>query len=262
DAYIIKLDSLGNVTWIKTVGGKNSDFVGRIVQTKDGGYVAAGYTTSFGDTVNGDVYIFKLSSSGNLVWTRTVGGTGIDDALSLTKSNDGGFAFAGITWSFGNASGGYYYIGKLDSTGTVEWTRTIGGTQYNWANSIISLKDGGYAVAGTSNSYSSTSTMFLAELDSAGNTCTFDSTGGAIGSGGVVGTGGIIGSGGIVDSGGLIDSGGKANIVCSETTGINEIEIATNEITVYPNPASTEVTFKISPVKTDILKWKKLPEGK
>jgi hypothetical protein len=106
------------------------------------------------------------------------------------------------------------------------------------------MNRGGYAVAGQCNSFSSQSMMFLAEMDSVGNACSLDSTGGIIDSGGVVSTGGIVSSGGIVDSGGIIDSGGIAKIVCSIPNSVNDVVVTNSKVTLYPNPASDIINLK------------------
>jgi hypothetical protein len=73
-----------------------------------------------------DVYVVKLDANGNLQWTRTIGGENEDLGHSLIQTSDGGYAIAGETYSFG--AGGYdVYVVKLDATGNLQWTKTIGG---------------------------------------------------------------------------------------------------------------------------------------
>ena len=82
--------------------------------------------------------IFKFNSAGLLQWTKTIGGAGYDYALSVIQTNDGGYALFGSTDSFG---AGYldFYIAKLDSTGSLQWTKTIGGTGGDYGASIVQL---------------------------------------------------------------------------------------------------------------------------
>jgi hypothetical protein len=70
----------------------------------------------------------KLDSSGNVVWTKTIGGGSGDEALSIIQSSDGGYVVAGRTNSFGAGSYDFYVV-KLDSSGNVQWTKTIGGSR-------------------------------------------------------------------------------------------------------------------------------------
>ena len=117
DIYVIKLDSAGNVKWMKTVGGDSNDVGNSIIQTLDGGYAIAGFTNSYG-AGGYDVYVLKLDSVGNIIWTKTVGGKGNDYGNSIIQTNDGGYAIAGYTDSYG--AGGYdVYVITLDSIGSL-----------------------------------------------------------------------------------------------------------------------------------------------
>jgi hypothetical protein len=110
----------------KTIGGGSDDEARSIIQSRDGGYVVAGYTRSFG-AGGSDFYVVKLDSSGNVQWTKTIGGGSDDEARSIIQSSDGGYVVAGRTWSFGAGSEDIYVV-KLDSSGNVVWTKTIGGS--------------------------------------------------------------------------------------------------------------------------------------
>src|SRR5437867_4477028 len=83
---------------------------------------------------------------------RTIGGTSNDAAKSIIQTTDGGYAMAGYTNSFG-AGNSDIYIVKLYASGTLQWSRTVGGTSDDYAYSIIQNTDGGYAVAGYTNSF-------------------------------------------------------------------------------------------------------------
>jgi len=142
DFYVVKLDSSGNVLWTKTIGGGDEDFAYSIIQSSDGGYVVAGQTYSYEH-----MYVVKLDSSGNVLWTKTIGVSSWDFATSITQSSDGGYVVAGYTSSFGAGDRDFYVV-KLDSSGNVVWTKTIGGSLTDVATSIIQSSDGGYVVAG------------------------------------------------------------------------------------------------------------------
>jgi hypothetical protein len=168
DMFVVKLDSSGNVQWAKTIGGSNSDYAWSITQSSDGGYVVAGRTSSFG-AGDWDIYVVKLDSSGNVQWTKTIGGSGLDEANSIIQSSDGGYVIAGGTGSFG-AGGSDFYVVKLDGLGNVIWTKTIGGIFGDGANSIIQSSDGGYAVAGETWSFGAGyPDFYVVKLDSSGN---------------------------------------------------------------------------------------------
>ena len=182
--YIVKLDGGGSLQWSRTVGGTGGGDANSIVQTTDGGYAVAGYDLSFGAGLY-DMYIVKLDGNGTLQWSKTVGGTQFDNAQSIIQTTDGGFAVAGYTESFG--AGGYdMYIVKLNASGTLQWSRTIGGAYLDGGNFIIQTTDGGYVVAGRTSSFGAGGDdMYVVKIDASGNTCgTYTSPSSISGSGG------------------------------------------------------------------------------
>jgi uncharacterized delta-60 repeat protein len=167
DFYVVKLDSSGNVQWTKTIGGSYSDVANSIIQSSDGGYVVAGWTASFG-AGDDDIFVVKLDSSGNVVWAKTIGGSSWDEARSIIQSSDGGYVVAGETESFGAGDDDIFVV-KLDSSGNVVWAKTIGGSSYDFANSITQSSDGGYVVAGYTSSFGAGGDIYIVKLDSDGN---------------------------------------------------------------------------------------------
>jgi hypothetical protein len=104
-------------TQVITIGGPANESAESIIQTTDGGYAVAGKTNSFG-AGNDDVYVVKLDGSGNIRWTRTIGGRGYDDGSSIIQTTDGGYAVAGSTKSYG--TGGFdIYVVMLDGYGNM-----------------------------------------------------------------------------------------------------------------------------------------------
>jgi hypothetical protein len=167
DIYIVKLDSSGTYQWSKTYGGSADEVAYSIIQTTDGGLVAAGYTDSFGSSGN-DFYILKLDGSGNLQWSKTVGGsgTGSEVVYSIVQTTDGGFALAGETQSFGAGSYDMYVV-KLDAVGSLIWTRTFGGTSEDHGWSIVQTSDGGFAIGGYTTSFGAAN-FYMVRLNGSG----------------------------------------------------------------------------------------------
>jgi hypothetical protein len=154
----------------KTIGGSGIDFANSIIQSSDGGYVVAGWTDSFG-AGGRDFYVVKLDSAGNVQWTKTIGGSNADYAYSIVQSSDGGYAVAGRTSSFGAGSYNIYVV-KLDSAGNVQWTKTIGGSNDDYAVSIIQSSDGGYVVAGWTDSFGAGgSDIYVVKMGPLGDIC-------------------------------------------------------------------------------------------
>ncbi len=100
-----------------------------------------------------------------------VGGTGGDDAYSIFQTSDGGYAVAGGTTSFGAGDWDLFFV-KFSLTGSVEWSRAVGGTSLDFGYSVVQTSDGGFAVAGRTESFGAGSyDFFLVKFDSEGNTC-------------------------------------------------------------------------------------------
>jgi uncharacterized delta-60 repeat protein len=137
--------------WAITYGGTYTDEAHYILQTTDGGYIVAGYTNSFGAGFY-NFWILKLNSAGNIEWQKTYGGGDYDKAYSIQQTNDGGYIVLGNTESFG-AGGQDIWVLKLSSEGDIEWQKTYGGSDADEAHSILQTSDGGYIVAGYTNSF-------------------------------------------------------------------------------------------------------------
>lgn len=200
DFYLIGLDTCGNLTISKTVGGTNSDgnfdllksFAGRfvlygrtnsfgvadydtyltelnstvtnvrtswvvgdtlkeegqaIVEAIDTtGFVGAGFTNSFG-AGNYDVYVIKYRYNGTVAWTKVFGGTSLDKAYDIQTTSDGGFIVTGETKSFGEGLSDVYLL-KLNSNGTLAWTKTYGTEGNDIGYSVKQTLDGGYIITG------------------------------------------------------------------------------------------------------------------
>ena len=166
DIFLIKTYANGNVQWAKTYGGIDFDFAYSVQQTSDGGYIVAGYTYSFGAGWY-DIFLIKTDANGNVQWAKTYGGTSRDYAYSVQQTSDGGYIVAGGTRSFG---AGYYdiFLIKTDANGNVQWAKTYGGTDYDWAYSVQQTSDGGYIVAGETRSFGA-GDIFLIKTDANGN---------------------------------------------------------------------------------------------
>jgi hypothetical protein len=157
-----------SLRWNKTYGGTGDDVGHSVVQTSDGGFVAAGYTDSFG-AGSVDVYLFRTDSTGNMLWNKTYGGTSNEIGNSLVKASDGGYAIVGYTYSFGAGRGDVYLV-KTDSIGNMLWNKTYGGTNAEIGESLVQTADGGYAITGYTSSFGAGgSDVYLVKTDSVGN---------------------------------------------------------------------------------------------
>ena len=170
DVSLIKINSTGEILWSRTYGGSDYEYTLSVRQTTDGGYIVAGGTWSFGAGEN-DLYLIKTNSTGDILWSRTYGGSSVDYGNSVQQTTDGGYIVAGGTGSFGAGDNDLYLI-KTDSTGDTLWSRPYGGDSTEIGYSVQQTSDGGYIVGGHTSSFGAGSyEVMLTKLDSLGNTC-------------------------------------------------------------------------------------------
>lgn len=150
---------LGELDWLVTYGGSQSDEAAAIIQTTDNHYMVVGTTASPDGDVTGktgedmDYWLMKISESGTIVWNKTYGGSADDVAKSIDQTSDGGYIIAGYSRSSdGDVSGneGFhdYWIVKVDANGNIQWDKNFGFLGSDQAYSIFETSDGGYFVSG------------------------------------------------------------------------------------------------------------------
>lgn len=166
DYWVIKLDSTTNMQWQKSFGGSLDDEAYSVDTTWDGGFIVAGRTSSndFDVTFNHgkqDFWVIKLDSSGSLIWQKTFGGTGIENAFSVKQTSGSNYIVAGYTNSNDmDVSGKHFplsayedfWIINLNDSGKINWQKCYGGDFNERAFSIQNTSDGGYLIAGLSES--------------------------------------------------------------------------------------------------------------
>jgi hypothetical protein len=191
DIWLVNVGRTGNILWQKSFGGSRSESVSSIVKSADGGYVIAGSTQSNDGDVTGthgsiefilwDAWVIKVDKAGNLLWQKALGGSSIDNALSITRSADGGYVVAGYTQSNDGDGGNNHgipadaWIIKLDGIGNVVWHKAYGGTNHDMAHSIIATGSG-YLITGQTESNNGdvsgnhgSADAWLFKLDGSGN---------------------------------------------------------------------------------------------
>lgn len=168
DITLIRTDLHGDTLWTKNIGGTETDRAQSVRQTQDGGYIITGQTASFGAAYN-EIFLIKTNIAGNIIWSKTYGGSDNDYARDVQQTFDGGYVITGYTWSFGFGSGDVYVV-KTDSSGDLLWANAYGGAGYDLGNSITQTSDGGYIVTGTTDSYGAgNEDVYLIKIDSNGS---------------------------------------------------------------------------------------------
>ncbi|PKL78481.1 MAG: hypothetical protein CVV25_11360 [Ignavibacteriae bacterium HGW-Ignavibacteriae-4] len=163
DILLLRLDSLGNVTWKEIYGGSKDDDAYSIINTEDGGFaICGGSSSNDGDfnLNNGefDVFVMKFDSNSVLEWSKLYGGSKTEYAKSIIQTEDNGFIISG----FSNSSDGDVsknngkndiWILKLDNNGTLLWSKVLGGSDNDDSIELILTNDKNVIILG--NSYSS-----------------------------------------------------------------------------------------------------------
>ena len=137
-------------------------------QTSDGGYIMAGlHQVSATDF---DYLVVKTDASGDTLWTRTYGGIGDEESYAMQQTNDGGYIFAGIDSSSGLGDYNVYLV-KTKANGDTLWTKSYGGVHHDFGQAVQQTADGGYIIAGYTNSFSTggDDDVYLLKTDANGN---------------------------------------------------------------------------------------------
>jgi hypothetical protein len=177
DIWLAKIDTNGNKQWNKTF--KLDGYEGKyfVSQTSDGGYVLAGKIhTEKNPDPNGkivytssDVSIIKTDKNGNPEWNRIFGGLKDEWAWIVQQISDGGYILVGSTESYGSGSSDIWLV-RTDHEGEEQWNRTYGGDSSDRPNSVQETFDGGFIIAGNTDSYGAGHTdLFLVKTDLNGN---------------------------------------------------------------------------------------------
>lgn len=155
DAWVVKLDKSGSMQWQRLLGGSGYDFASCVVADKDGNYIIAGGAISFDGDLSGNnnnigAWVVKLNGTGNIVWQKVLGESGFDFANSVTVAKDGSYLITGFTSVLDEDVDAW--VVKLDPNGSPAWQKIFGGLADDRAYSIAESSDGGYVMAGTSES--------------------------------------------------------------------------------------------------------------
>ena len=169
DFWLLKLSKTGDVIWSKTYGGSDDENASRITKTNDGGYLLSGYTTSSdGDVFENagfqDYWVVKVDNSGTIMWEKTFGFSGSDQAFKAIQTSDGGYFVTGFfDVSASGGAGNDFQRGimhgvgefwgiKLNASGNTQWRRYFGGTNNDRSYDAHETADGGFLMTGTSES--------------------------------------------------------------------------------------------------------------
>lgn len=168
DFWIVKINNSGTKIWDKTFGGSDDEFAVTVSETSTNDLVIAGDSSSniSGDKSENsrgftDVWIIKTTSTGTLLWDKTLGGDADEEIMALELTPDNGYIIGVIAESgisgdktVNTSNNEDYWVVKLSNTNTIDWQKNFGGTSTSISiiTDLIATADGGYLLAGDSDS--------------------------------------------------------------------------------------------------------------
>lgn len=162
DFWVVKISESGTLLWEKSFGGTQIDEAYGVTPSNDGNYIIVGDTRSNNIDVtlnNGaaDLWMIKISPSGELIWEHSFGGSNFDVGRSVSKTTDGGFLISGSSRSTdgdtsNNNGQNDAWVIKINSNGHLQWQKSIGGSQIDFAYDTVELNNGNIIVVGESSS--------------------------------------------------------------------------------------------------------------
>ena len=169
DLFIMKLNNSGDVDWHKTFGGVGIDYGTDIIQTRDSGFIATGYSNS--ENMNYSIFLVKIDKNGNLLWTKRYGGDDWDFSYQIIESkvNTNQFYIVGQTYSFGNSNGNAFLL-KINEIGDSLWMNTYEYFESGVFYDLIEDENGNlYALGNCSDSLNQTS-LWISKMNPLGDT--------------------------------------------------------------------------------------------
>ncbi len=146
DLRLMKLDGEGTVIWDRSYGGVKQDFGRYASGTTDGGFIAAGCSSSYNNRNEWDFYIVRVDANGNRQWEKYYGGIDTNYIRSCNETPDGGYICGGTRIGKG---GSHYLLIKLDSRGNKIWEKLYGDGKLNlMMNGFSMASDGGFIFVG------------------------------------------------------------------------------------------------------------------
>lgn len=162
DFWALKLDANGELQWRNFFGGTFTDTAYDVVETSDQGYLVVGSSDSEDVDIKNnrgtyDFWAVRLDSQGNMIWENSFGGSEIDEAYAIIRSDDGNYLILGDTRSSDkdvsfNHGGADVWLIKINDEGELLWDKSYGGTAFDAGRAIVRSDQGGYLITGSSRS--------------------------------------------------------------------------------------------------------------
>ncbi len=162
DIVLVMLDSNGTILWNGCYGGGSHETEAYVVESVDHNFVIASSSKSTSGDLDSnqgsfDIWLFKIDPSGNIIWSKTYGGNGVDLANDLIQTSDGGYLIGGYTNSFSEEvpaplGESDFLILKTDGEGNVEWQKRFGGSDHEQCTAVVESNNGEFIATGRTKS--------------------------------------------------------------------------------------------------------------
>jgi hypothetical protein len=166
DILLIKANSSGDTIWTKTYGGEEAEYGTNIIATSDGNILIAGKTESFGAGSFGDIYLVKVNTSGDTLWTASYPDQDQEVPFHLMETQNGEYLITGTNED--NSQYRELYLLKVSATGQLIWNKKIGPPTWKWGYSTIELTNGDLLTCGK-HTVSGYNQVLLIKTDNTGN---------------------------------------------------------------------------------------------
>ena len=151
DIYIIKTDSIGNKQWSQNYGNGSNDYGQSILQNTDGGYTIKFMVESFG-VGNTSTGLMKINSVGEIIWSKTYGGTYSVPSEVFYQTNIGNYIFTCSVFNYSDNSYNAWML-KVDENGEIIWDRKYGYPDHDYGFSAIQTLDNGFVLVGSTKNF-------------------------------------------------------------------------------------------------------------
>jgi len=184
DFCLAKMNLYGDTLWTKIYAGNGNDGANRLYEDINGSIQTIGSTYSFGSG-SADIYLLKLNSVGDTLWTKAIGNPYYNIGINSLKLSDGNFMILALTDSIGVGLNDCGLI-KIDSSGNILWNKFYdGGGAEGSLTGIAPMTDGGFVLSGSTKSYGAGDyDTYVIRTDSLGNIIWAKTYGGSLGEGG------------------------------------------------------------------------------
>jgi hypothetical protein len=146
DIWLSKINPNGDISWTETYGGVNSELAQTIIPTADGNFLILGQVKAPA-AVGFNIWLLKVKPNGDTIWTKTYGGENYDVIQTIIPTTEDNFLILGETYSV-DSLGFDIWLSKIKPNGDPIWTKTYGGVNNDFAQTITPTADGKFLILG------------------------------------------------------------------------------------------------------------------